>query len=220
MLKENWLIFKDINKLSKQLSDDILTIAEKSIKLNNSFKIVLAGGTSLKYTYKILSNAESDWEKWHIYIGDERCLPLGNKDRNDHMIKTVWLNNSPILKHNINFIHAEMGVDSGALHYERVLKNIGFFDVVLLGMGEDGHTASLFPDHVYNKNKNVVVECNSPKYPKNRISMSYSRLDRSKNVFKVIHGSAKKDAMNLWSTGSDLPINKISGKFESIYVCV
>ena len=219
MLEDNYSVFKDINKLSDRLASDILDAAKTAIKLSDSFKIVLTGGNSILKTYEILSNSESDWSKWHIYIGDERCLPLKDKDRNDHLINEVWLNNGKIPKQNIHFVHAELGVDNGALHYQGILNSIGDFDVVLLSMGEDGHTASLFPNHLYDENKSVVVECNSPKYPKDRISMSYSRLNQSKNVFKVINGSSKQDAVKTWLKGKILPINKISGQFEKVFIC-
>ncbi len=219
MLKDNWFIFTDIDKLSEQLAHDILTIAENSIKLNNSFKIVLAGGTSVINIYKILSKSKSEWSKWHIYIGDERCLQLEDKDRNDHVINKIWLNSSAIPKQNINFMHAELGAYNGVFHYENMLKNIGDFDIVLLSMGEDGHTASLFPDHLYDENKSVVVECNSPKYPKDRISMSYSRLNQSMSVCKVISGSSKHEAVDAWLKGKILPINRINGLSEKVYIC-
>jgi 6-phosphogluconolactonase len=219
MLKGNWVVFEDIDKLSEQLAYDVLEISKNSIKLNGSFKIVLTGGNSITKLYKILSNSKSNWSKWHIYLGDERCLPANDKDRNDYMINRVWLNNSQILKENIHFIHAELGAQGGALHYEEILDNIGYFDMVLLSMGEDGHAASLFPQHLYNKNTNVVVESNSPKYPKDRISISYSRLNQSKNVFKIINGSSKQKAVKIWLEGRVLPINQIFGQSEKIFIC-
>jgi 6-phosphogluconolactonase len=219
MLKNNWIVFEDIEKLSKQLAGDILSVARKSIKSNGSFKIVLTGGSSIISTYKILSDSRSDWNKWHVYLSDERCLPVKDEDRNNNMINQIWLNNSSIPKNNINFIHAELGVDNGALHYEKILSNISDFDLVLLSMGDDGHSASLFPDRLYDENKSVVTECDSPKYPKNRISISYSRLNRSKKIFKIISGSSKQKAVESWLNGKILPINKIHGQSERVFFC-
>lgn len=220
MLKDNWLIFENIDRLSEQLANDILALAQKSIKLNDNFKIVLTGGVSVVNVYKILRSSKSNWDKWHIYIGDERCLPSKSKDRNDNMINQVWLDDSPIPKQNVHFIFAELGVDNGAIDYEMTLKGVGFFDLVLLSMGEDGHVASLFPGHQYEKDKSVVVEKNSIKNPKERITLSYSRLNRSKNVFKIINGSSKKNTMQLLIAGqSFLPINRVTGEFERYFIC-
>jgi len=219
ILNENWLIFKDNNDLSKELAREILDIAKNSIRLNGCFTIVLAGGRSVINLYKILRQSTSDWNKWYVYIGDERCLPLQDNERNDHIINSIWLNNSQIPEKNINFIKAELGHDNGAYDYEEVLKNIVSFDVVLLSIGEDGHTASLFPGHYYDNNKSVVVEHNSPKRPKDRISMSYSRLNRANNVFKVVSGVSKQSAVGSWLQGKSLPINQIKGLFERVYIC-
>ncbi len=100
-----------------------------------------------------------------------------------------------------------------------MLNNVDSFDVTLLSMGEDGHVASLFPGHLHDKNKSVVAEYNSPKYPKKRVSMSYSRLNRSKNVFKVVSGSSKQQAVDLWLKGKVLPINKVFGYSEKVFIC-
>jgi 6-phosphogluconolactonase len=81
------------------------------------------------------------------------------------------------------------------------------FDIVLLSMGEDGHAAPLFLGYLYDENKNVVTEYNSPKYTKERINISYSRLNQSKNFFKIISGSSKQVAVELWLKGKEiLPI--------------
>jgi len=93
MLKDNWPVFKNVDKLSEQLANDILEIAKLSIKPNNRFKIALTGGNSVISLYKILKNSDSDLSKWHIYLGGEHCFPAKRKDRNDHIINQVWLNN-------------------------------------------------------------------------------------------------------------------------------
>jgi 6-phosphogluconolactonase len=218
MLSDSWKIFKDKNTLSECLAADIMYVANESIKKSGQFNIVLAGGKSFIDTYKILRDAKSNWIKWYIYICDERCLPANDKDRNDSIINEAWLKYGKIPKKNINFINAELGIEEAVKHYESVLKNNIIFDLVLLGMGEDGHTASLFPNHTYNQNDNVVVEYNSPKFPKERISLSYARLNKSKYVYKLISGPSKSQALNLWMNGEKLPINQISGNEEKVYI--
>ena len=218
ILNDNWLIFDDKMSLSKALAQEILNIAKKSISEKNCFSIVLTGGQSVLSLYKILSKADSNWDKWHIYIGDERFLPAGHKDRNDQLINEAWLDNSIIPKSNIYFIKAELGSVKAKLEYESIIDKIDKFDVTLLSMGEDGHVASLFPDHVYPKNQNVVIDMNSPKLPKQRISMSYERISASNNIFKIIIGESKKMATQLVLKNIALPFNKVCGDSEKIFI--
>ena len=209
MLKKNWFVFENIDKLSEQLASGILQIADSSIKSNNIFKIVLTGGTSITNTYKILRDSKSDWEKWHIYLSDERCFPNGHKDRNDQMIKELWLNNGKIPKNNIHFINTELGLFEAIDEYSVIVKKIDKFDVVLLSMGGDGHIASLFPNHSYPEECHVVAEQGSPKIPKDRISLSYVRLNLSKVVFKVIIGESKQKVFNASKKNQLLPVNRV-----------
>ena len=217
ILNDNWLIFDDEMSLSKALAQEVLNIAKKSIFEKDCFSIVLTGGQSVLSLYKILSKADSNWDKWHIYIGDERFLPAGHKDRNDQTINEIWLDNSQIHKKNIYFIKAELGLLEARAEYEDTLKRIDKFDIVLLSMGEDGHIASLFPGHIYPKEQLVVIEQNSPKPPKERISMSYKQLNQSHYVFKLIMGESKQKAVTLLEQNVSLPIARVNGDCEKIY---
>ena len=217
ILNDNWLIFDDETSLSKALAQEILNIAKKLIFEKDCFSIVLTGGQSVLSLYKILSQADSNWDKWHVYIGDERFLPTGHKDRNDQTINEVWLSNSPIPKKNIHFIKAELGLLEARVEYENTLKKIDKFDIVLLSMGEDGHIASLFPNHVYPEEQMVVVEQDSPKPPKERVSMSYQQLIKAHYVFKLIIGESKQKAVTLLEQNVNLPIAKVNGDCNKIY---
>ena len=97
-LKDDWLFFNSEKTLVKELARDVLNIAKKSIFEKGCFNIVLTGGQSVLSLYKILSRSDSDWNKWHIYISDERFLPKNHKDRNDRLINEIWLDNSTIPK--------------------------------------------------------------------------------------------------------------------------
>ena len=219
ILNDNWLIFDDEMSLSKALAQEILNIAKKSIFEKDCFSIVLTGGQSVLNLYKILSKSDSNWEKWYIYIGDERCVPMRHKDRNDQVINEIWLDNSTISKNNIHFIQAELGLIEAQKEYEKVLKKIDKFDVVLLSVGEDGHVASLFPNHSYPDNKMVVIESNSPKSPKQRLSMSYKQLNKSNYIFKLLIGKSKQQVVHLLQKTTNLPITKVTGECEKLYIC-
>jgi len=133
-LKNNWLIFANDDILSNKLAKKILMIAEESIKLKGDFTIVLAGGKSPKKLYEILKGSNSEWDKWIVYIGDERCLPIDDNERNDGQIMKEWLNVSHIKKENIYSIKAELGMLNAKLDYEKVLSKVDVFDVVLLSV--------------------------------------------------------------------------------------
>ena len=105
------------------------------------------------------------------------------------------------------------------LEYENTLKRIGTFDIVLLSMGEDGHIASLFPNHVYLEEQMVVVEQDSPKPPKERVSMSYQQLNKAHYIFKLIIGESKQKAVTLLEQNVNLPITRVNGDCEKLYIC-
>jgi 6-phosphogluconolactonase len=219
MPNNNYLVFENIQCLSRRVSEDILSLAKKAIALNGRFLIVLTGGSSYIEVYKILQKSKADWKNWHLFLSDERCLPIGHLERNDYMIDKAWLNNSSIPKKNIYFTKIDICTCQGIKQYEKQLTSTGLFDLALLSIGEDGHTASLFPDRIYDKERSVVTEINSPKYPKKRVSLSYERLNNTKQIIKVICGNSKKKAFFNWENGKNTPFSKVTGYFESVYVC-
>lgn len=215
---KNAFFFNNKKNLFKNLHAEILDIAKKSIIKKGFFSIVLTGGKSILGLYQILSKSVSNFEKWHIYISDERFLPKNHQDRNDKAINKIWLNNKRIPKKNIKFIQAELGLDKARKDYENKLKKVDTFDLVLLSVGSDGHISSLFPGHKYDKLQNVVIEMNSPKPPKERISMSYKRLNNTKNLFKIIIGSSKKPIVMRLLNGERLSANSIRHKKEFFFI--
>ena len=218
ILNNNWLIFDDEIPLAQKLSEKILSIAKESILKKNCFNIVLTGGQSVLNLYRILSKSDSIWDKWHIYIGDERFLPIEHKDRNDRIINEIWLNSSLIPKKNIHFIRPELGLLEAQKEYEKILNRIDKFDVVLLSMGEDGHVASLFLNHSHPEDQMVIIENNSPKSPRQRVSMSYKQLNKSSYIFKLVVGESKQKAVSLLQQNTNLPISKVKGECEELYI--
>ncbi len=217
-MKDNWFSFNNNISLLEALAKEILNIAKKSIIEKGFFSIVLTGGQSILGLYQILSEADSSFNKWHVYISDERFLPKDHQGRNDRVINKIWLNNNLIPKKNIHFIQAELGLSKARKEYEDKLDKVGKFDVVLLSIGEDGHISSLFPGHKYTKNQSVVIERNSPKPPKERISISLHRLNNTKNMFKVIIGESKRPIVKRLLEGDRLLANSVSGEMEKVFI--
>jgi len=214
MVQKNTVYFscksqKDLDSKAKKF---IIERAELAIKNKGSFSLVLSGGTTPVNVYKLLAKEQVDFEKWHIYFGDERCFPLNHLERNSYVAESTWLSKVKILKSNIFIIPAELGNIEGALAYEKILDKNKPFDLVMLGLGDDGHIASLFPNHQWDNSKQVISVSNSPKAPSDRISLTPSRLSNAEDVLFLISGKNKVNAFKEWKKGVDLPANLISAR--------
>lgn len=205
------------DEVAEAASQDILQAAIKAIAERGKFKLVLAGGTTPEKVYRLLAQTNADWQHWWIYHGDERCLPVDHKDRNSLMAREVWLSHVDIPQTQIFDIPAELGPAQGALAYRSIVEAAMPFDVVLLGMGEDGHTASLFPGHVNKTGELTHAVSNSPKPPPERVSLSAKTLSNAAEVMFLITGANKHEAFEKWLAGDDLPVAGIRGEKTVIY---
>ncbi len=206
----NWQHLKNTNELAIKAAELIAQSAKHAIAAKGVFKLVLAGGSTPENAYRLLINIETDWNKWHIYYGDERCLPIEDKDRNSKMATDVFLKHTSIPKQQIHPIPSELGGQEAAIAYQAIVKQALPFDLVLLGMGEDGHTASLFPGHQHNKNELVHAVSNAPKPPSERVSLSAKALSQSEQVIFLISANNKQQALADWQKGKDLPVATIN----------
>ena len=205
-----WQSFKSQASLNQAALEKIIALAEPSIKTRGQFHIVLAGGSTPKKVYTMLKNIKTDWHKWQIYFGDERCLDSDHQDRNSTMVFAAWLNHIDIPVQNIHTIPAELGPVEGAHVYNQTLSQVGDFDLVLLGLGEDAHTASLFPGHSWDNNLDALAVFDAPKPPPLRISMSPARLSRSRSVLFLVSGKEKQTAINQWKAGDLIPASTVT----------
>jgi len=193
----------------------IIALANRCISRKDSFYIVLAGGETPRAIYALLKEMVTDWEKWHVYFGDERCLPAHDSQRNDTMAFDAWLAQVDIPHTQIHSITAELPQQTCVEQYTQTLKSIGNFDLVLLGLGEDGHTASLFPGNDWGDNTDapdVMAIDNAPKAPTHRITLSAKRLSAADNVWFLIRSDSKKDILQHWQAGEHLPASAIQPK--------
>ena len=187
--------------------------ARNAIAGRGAFHIVLSGGETPRRLYALLATATGEWSKWHVYWGDERCVPVGDSQRNDAMARLAWLAASPIPRPQIHPIPAELGAEAGAAAYSQVLRDLQDFDLVLLGLGEDGHAASLFPGHdwgIQPESPAALAVFDSPKPPAQRVSLSAWRISASREVLVLVTGSGKRDALQRWERGEQLPIAAIA----------
>lgn len=201
-----WHEFPDAAAVARDTVQRILAAANTAITARGAFRLVLAGGSTPLQVYTLLSECQAEWARWHIYLGDERCLPADHTDRNSVMINAAWLKRSEIPIRQIAWIPAELGAEQGAAAYRESLRDARPFDLVLLGMGEDGHTASLFPGHEHNPADLVVAVYDAPKPPPERISLNYATLADTRALLLLVTGASKRNALRKWQEGEVLPV--------------
>jgi len=208
----HWFVKETAQDVAKTACELIVSTAQKLLLKKQQFNIVLAGGTTPEHVYSLLAKENCDWKSWHIYLGDERCYPANHPERNSQMVERIFLNKVSIPKENIHFIPAELGAEQAAITYRKVVNDVLPFDMVLLGMGEDGHTASLFPEHNYSDMLAVEAVFNAPKNPPERVSLAFNSLSSNNNLIIMVTGKSKQEAVKKWKNGKDLPVARISSK--------
>ncbi|SRR5579883_166974 len=208
-----WHGFASVAELQADAFTRIRTSANGAIAARGVFRVVLAGGNTPRAVYEMLRKAITDWSKWQVYFGDERCASANDPQRNSRMAREALLDHVPIPRANVHAIPAEAGSIDGAEQYSQILRAVGDFDLVLLGLGEDGHTASLFPDHDWGMGKDApdaMAVFDAPKPPPERISLSALRLSRARAVLFLVEGEAKREAITRWRNGERIPAAAIA----------
>lgn len=213
-MKPNWSLFDSAEAVALAAVEQITLCANEAIEGNNSFHIALAGGTTPKRCYEILSQTQQDWAKWHIYIGDERCLPEDDTERNSIMIQKTLLDKVAIPAQQFFPIKAELGNEAAAKHYSETLPDK--LDFVLLGMGEDGHTASLFPRHKFSTSSKAQAIYKAPKPPPKRVSLSYDYIEQAKKRLVLVTGASKQPALSSWLKGDPLPVARVENNSPTL----
>lgn len=203
-----WHVLPDAQAVRDQAVKAILEAAAQAIAMRGIFHLVLAGGTTPREVYAALRDARAEWAGWQVWFGDERCLPPTHPERNSRLAKDVWLDHVAIPVAQVHDIPAEAGPEEGARVYADMLEEVGQFDLVLLGLGEDGHTASLFPGHLWGVEAGAPAALaihDAPKAPPERVSLSARRLAATRRLIFVVTGAGKRDAVCRWRAGEVLP---------------
>ncbi len=150
-------VFADKGALIREEAERIVTLAGAATAARGRCLVALSGGSTPKPLYELLATApyarRIDWSRMHLFWGDERCVPPDHPDSNYRMTREALLDKVPIPSENVHRIHGEEAPETAAAAYEQTLRTFfgngekpaRSFDLVLLGMGPDGHTASIFP---------------------------------------------------------------------------
>ena len=213
-MKSDVRVFADVDELSLRAAEAAVRTINESVRSHGSFSVALSGGNTPRTLYRLLSTRFRDqipWTKVHVFWGDERYVPLADPQSNYRMAREM-LDAVPCPAENVHPMPTELpNPDIAAREYEKTVrsyfsKDWPHFDLVLLGLGEEGHTASLFPGSpALNETKRWVVAVKAPAEPPLRLTLTLPALTEAANIYVLVTGSNKAQALHHVLTGSPAP---------------
>ena len=210
-------IYPDKHTLSQHAAEYIMRIANESIDLDGHFTIALTGGTTPGEVYSLLGSepfrSQIDWQLVHIFWGDERGVPHNSPESNFYLAQEALLQKITIPESQIHPMPADqLDRDAASQAYTVEMQHtfgtngIPSFDLIHLGMGPEGHTASLFPHQASLHEKHrLVMPVSVPKPPPDRLTFTPPLLNAARNVLFLVTGSEKADALHAVLEGEYQP---------------
>jgi 6-phosphogluconolactonase len=217
--------FDSKDLLAKAAADYIVELSAASIKESGQFSIALSGGTTPAVLFALLVKPpyvnQIDWKKTFIFWGDERAVPLDSPQNNAHNAKEDLLNHIDIPAENVFPIPTNLPPAEAAIRYENILKqffksDLPKFDLILLGMGDNGHAASLFPHTtILHEQQAIVKEVWVEEVNMNRISFTAPLINNARHILFLVAGKDKEDMLHKVLEGDykpeDYPAQLIKG---------
>lgn len=198
------VIGKDLQDLNQKIATEFLKVLDTSIMASGRFTLALSGGSTPKSLYALLAGPEFQtqipWPKVHLFWGDERCVPPDHPDSNYGMVHEAILSKVAIPAENVHRIEGEKDPQVAASLYEQGMRKFFAipegqfprFDLILLGLGEDGHTASLFPgSEALQESKRLVAAPYVEKLGSYRLTLTLPVLNHAANIFFLVAGKDK-----------------------------
>lgn len=233
-MKPEIKVFENSEKLAEQLALDFQEEAKKSAKENRKFLTALSGGSTPAIFFKVLARPgfkeKIPWENIHFFWGDERCVPPDHPESNFGVTKSLLFDKIVIPAANIHRVIGEAAPEAEAGRYAEELRQIAphaengipRFDWIFLGLGDDGHTASLFPDAAtLQEQKKLCVTAKHPKTRQTRISFTFPLINQARRISFLVTGAKKRvvvrDILTQTETGRKLPASfvlPVNGKLE------
>lgn len=206
----NTLVFPNPETLARALADDLVQHIRTAVAARGVCHCVFPGGRSPRRVMELLREQDLPWKALHLYPSDERCVPLGDSERNDRLIAELFLGQVPLPPTHLHSIPAELGPEEGATWFSQLLAQTPPFDIALLGVGPDGHTASLFPGHPALADERPAVPVwHAPIPPLERVSLGLGRLLAARSRIVVVTGREKRGLIGQLQRGADLPVVQV-----------
>jgi len=171
--------------------------------------IALSGGDTARQCYELLATADVDWGAVDVFFGDERCVPVHDPDSNEGMARVTFLDE--VEPHAIHSMYdAALDAEAAALAYDGLVRRAPPIGLVHLGLGPDGHTASLFPGSpALAETERLVVATGDEQHPHPRLTFTFPALTRAALVVVTVAGADKRDAFARVRRGEDVPAARV-----------
>src|SRR6185437_10108514 len=197
--QSNIFVFETPEQLALAAAERFVVCTAELRGATEKISVALAGGNTPRRVYELLATEpfkqQVEWSKVHLFFGDERCVPPDHRDSNYAMVNEALISNVPIPANNVHRIIGEGNANENALAYEAELRTYfaGLawprFDLVLLGMGEDGHTASLFPNSAALKEMSRwVVPTRNEQLGQDRITLTLPVFNHARRLMFLVTG--------------------------------
>lgn len=194
-------IYPDIQALGRAAAELFVRQAAEAIRERGRFTVALAGGHTPRDMYRQLAEPplsnEVAWGRVHVFWGDERCVPPDDPRSNARMAREALLNRVPVPAEQVHPFECRQAPADAARHYDALLRDFfaggdPAFDLVLLGLGENGHTASLFPHtHVLREAERWAADVHVTGQAFNRVTLTVPLINRARLVSFLVSGAAK-----------------------------
>ena len=204
MTKREIIVCRDENELNRKAAAQFITLAGDAIARSGRFAVALSGGSTPKALYSLLASPECrnlvDWSRVHLFWGDERCVPPGHPDSNFRMVREALLARIQFPNENIHRMPGEREPAEAVAAYEAEIKDFfgvkpgGWprFDLIFLGLGEDGHTASLFPGtDAANETAHLVTVAYVQRLESYRLTLTLPVINAAALVTFLVSGESK-----------------------------
>jgi len=222
------LTYDTPDELASATADRLAAALASAQAAKGTASVVLTGGRTGNAVLAALRSATLDWSSLDVYWGDERFLPAGDPERNETQARAALLDHvpvSPARVHPMAPSDGELGddPDAAAEAYAVLLADVATFDVCLLGVGEEGHTASIFPHSpaVEESARAVVAVRDCPKPPPTRVSLTLPTIRRATEVWLMTTGAAKAEPVAAALAGAgevDIPAAGARGKRDTLWI--
>ncbi|MEX2255159.1 MAG: 6-phosphogluconolactonase [Acidimicrobiia bacterium] len=171
--------------------------------------IALSGGGTARQCYELLATVDVDWSRVDVYFGDERCVPVHDPDSNEGMARVTFLDEvEPRAIHPM--YDPDLTPEAAALAYDDLVRDAAPIGIVHLGLGPDGHTASLFPGTAaLEEKRRLVITNGDDAHPHPRLTFTYPAIERAAMVVVTVAGAAKLEAFARVQRGDDVPAARV-----------